>query len=70
MSQPPSEYGQSGKKLDETYEDYMNKERLLQVCMNECMLCLTEISNCVIMECGHSSICFDCTMRLAIKSRS
>jgi hypothetical protein len=34
------------------------------------MLCLTEISNCVIMECGHSSICFDCVMRLAIKSRS
>ena len=22
------------------------------------------------MECGHSSICFDCTMRLAIKARS
>ena len=22
------------------------------------------------MECGHSSICFDCTMRLAIKSRT
>ncbi len=33
------------------------------------MLCLTEIANCVIMECGHSSICFDCTMRLAIKAR-
>ena len=34
------------------------------------MLCLTEISNCVLMDCGHSSICFDCVMRLAIKSRS
>ena len=34
------------------------------------MLCLTEISKCVLMECGHSSICFDCVMRLAIKSRS
>lgn len=34
------------------------------------MLCLTEISNCVLMECGHSNICFNCTMRLAIKSRA
>lgn len=43
---------------------------MLQVNLNECMLCLTQISNCVIMECGHSSICFECVMRLAIKSRS
>lgn len=34
------------------------------------MLCLTEISNCVLMDCGHSNICFECAMRLAIKSRS
>ena len=34
------------------------------------MLCLTVIANCVIMECGHSSICFECTMRLAIKARA
>ena len=37
---------------------------------NECMLCLTEISNCVLMDCGHSSICFNCTMRMAIKNRA
>ena len=43
---------------------------MLQISITECMLCLTEISNCVLMDCGHSSICFDCVMRLAIKSRS
>ncbi|CDW82012.1 zinc finger domain protein [Stylonychia lemnae] len=35
----------------------------------ECMLCLSEPSNCVLMDCGHSNICFNCAMRLAIKSR-
>lgn len=34
------------------------------------MLCLVNISNCVLMECGHSSICFSCTMHLAINSRA
>ncbi len=34
------------------------------------MLCLVNISNCVLMECGHSSICFDCTMHLAINCRA
>lgn len=53
----------------EGYEEFLQQERLLQININECMLCLTEIANCVIMECGHSSICFECTMRLAIKAR-
>jgi hypothetical protein len=33
------------------------------------MLCLTEKSNCVLINCGHSNICFNCTMRLAIKNK-
>ena len=36
----------------------------------ECMLCLTDVSNCVLMDCGHSNICFNCTMRLAVKNRA
>ena len=52
------------------YQQFLEKERQIQVNLNECMLCLVNISNCVLMECGHSSICFDCTMHLAINSRA
>jgi hypothetical protein len=49
-----------------TKEEFNKPEMLI---LSECMLCLTEISNCVLMNCGHSSICFSCTMKLAIKNR-
>lgn len=67
---PALESHRDEEKGSKGYDKYMEKERQIQVSLNECMLCLTEISNCVLMECGHSNICFNCTMRLAIKSRS
>lgn len=33
------------------------------------MLCLSEDANCVLMNCGHSSMCFNCAIRLAIKDK-
>eukprot|EP00347_Sterkiella_histriomuscorum_P005467 403356505 len=55
-----------GKKHDKSFEKHKSPYQRNQ---SECMLCLTELSNCVLMDCGHSNICFDCAMRLAIKSR-